>query len=346
MKKISIEERAILLAHYIIETKENLSLENITNINLYNEMFHKNILTVEDVKKILPEGMIKRNFYIESIQKLIDDIPNEVKNDPDFRMIDLSPQLTEKDYEIIAELMNLHKNEHLDKWFAKNSENGIENIQSLALFARVVDFTNQHKDFLKFNANQWDIVIKGVLTKPEKLVDSMLRYKYNSSEINSALDKGIYPNNEIKELVNNIKEYLKLFETKEDIIVYRGEGGYGILSTGKNSKLGEIVEKFTQKIIDEKISEKKFVNKYLAGVTLKQNRFLSTSMTKEGSKEHQGVIFWEELVIPKGTQGAFIEGFCVDKPKEAEFLIQAGSKILISHARYENGLWIMRGVIK
>ena len=331
------------------EEAQDFYNKNLSNIPLYKEMFNKNIVTAEDVKKLLPNKMIEENFYIESIHRLINEIPTEVKNDPNFRTIDLSPQLTEKDFEIIAQLINLHKNKHLAKWFEYNPKYGIKNIQNLAIFARVVDFTNQHKDFLEFNANQWDIVIEGILKKPENLVDSILRYKYNSTEINKALDTGIYPNKEIKELINNIKEYISLFDTKEEITVYRGEGGYGILNTGKNSELGEIVKKFTEEYKTGKYSEEEkenFIEKYLAFETLKQKRFLSTSMTPEGSKEHQGVIYWEELVIPKGTQGAFIEGFCVDKPKEAEFLIQSDTEILITHARFENGMWILRGVIK
>ena len=308
--------------------------------------------TNEQLKLIAKEMGLRLDKALASalgIEFEEDATAEEVKNDPNFRTIDLSPQLTEKDFEIIAQLMNLHKNEHLTKWFEDNSEYGIKNIQNLAIFARVVNFTNQHKDFLEFNADQWDVVIEGILKKPENLVDSILRYKYNSTEINRALDSGIYPNNEIEELVNNIKEYIRLFDTKQEIIVYRGEGGYGILNTGKNSKLGEIVEKFTEEYMTGKYSEEekeKFIEEYLAFETLKQRRFLSTSMTPEGSKEHQGVIYWEELVIPKGTQGAFIEGFCVDKPKEAEFLIQSDTKILITHARFENGIWILRGVIK
>ncbi len=331
------------------EEAQDFYNKNLSNIPLYKEMFNKNIVTAEDVKKLLPNKMIEENFYIESIHRLINEIPTEVKNDPNFRTIDLSPQLTEKDFEIIAQLINLHKNKHLAKWFEYNPKYGIKNIQNLAIFARVVDFTNQHKDFLEFNANQWDIVIEGILKKPENLVDSILRYKYNSTEINKALDTGIYPNKEIKELINNIKEYISLFDTKEEITVYRGEGGYGILNTGKNSELGEIVKKFTEEYKTGKYSEEEkenFIERYLAFETLKQKRFLSTSMTPEGSKEHQGVIYWEELVIPKGTQGAFIEGFCVDKPKEAEFLIQSDTEILITHARFENGMWILRGVIK
>ena len=68
-------------------------------------------------------------------------------------------------------------------------------------------------------------------------------------------------------------------------------------------------------------------------------------MTKESLESHEGVICWEELTVKKETHGSFIESYCVERSKEAEFLVQSGCNILIKSARYDNGKWFLKGII-
>ena len=136
------------------------------------------------------------------------------------------------------------------------------------------------------------------------------------------------------------------------MVVYRGEGSYAVLkSTGDNTLVNKILE-FTQKIEAGKASEdeiKEFAEKNFKNLQLHQRRFISSGMTKEAVLPYQKVIAWEEIVVPKGTKGAFIEPYCVERAKEAEFLMMDKMKIKITDAEYKihNGKmkWVCKGEI-
>lgn len=321
----------------------------IVKKELFDKFLEKDIITAEDVKLLFPDKKIKENYFSQYVEELIKEIPKEVKEKLGNRIIDYSRPLDEQNFETIANLMNLHKEKYLEKWFIKPDAGEIENIQKLAMFAKVVDFTHQHKDFLQFDEKQWDIVINGIIKNPKKYITSILKYKYDSTDINLYLDDRIAnPKQKIIETADLISEYLNLFTVKKDFVVYRGEGGYGILGTSSNENLQNIVEKFTQEIIKgtkTDIEIKDFILTNLLGQNLHQRRFLSTSMTKEALENHDGVICWEELTVKKGTHGSFIESYCVERSKEAEFLVQKEANILIKSARFENGIWFLKGIV-
>ena len=123
------------------------------------------------------------------------------------------------------------------------------------------------------------------------------------------------------------------------------------LITDKEQKpnLANLVENFSREVNKNLHSLNEiedFCKIFLNNTLLHQARFLSTSMTKKAVTSHVGVIEWEKIYIPQNTQGAFIESYCIERSKEAEFLIQKGAKLLVTNASYKyndkgNIIWVL-----
>ena len=56
-------------------------------------------------------------------------------------------------------------------------------------------------------------------------------------------------------------------------------------------------------------------------------------MTKKATNKYADKILWE-IKVPASTKGASIESFNVERMKEAEFLLQRGSDLLIKNAKF------------
>ena len=83
-----------------------------------------------------------------------------------------------------------------------------------------------------------------------------------------------------------------------------------------------------------------FVKKYILNQKIYQKRFMSIGMTKSSIKDYAKKIEWD-ITIPKGTKGASIESFNIERLNEAEFLGQRNGVLKIRDAYYipKKDLW-------
>lgn len=308
-------------------------------------------ITIDEVKKLFPTGKLDENNYVIREMK---DVLSRIEPKPK-KVIDLSSELTDQDYKLITDMMNLHNGKYIDVWKGYSDTDLIPNIEKLALFNRSMRLSKQADDFLQFNPNQWDVVVDGIVRKPKESIVPLLEYKVNSDEINKALSTGeITP--AVQKKIDAITNYLNLFETKKDLTVYRGEGGYGILNSLKlmsDSNLANFLEEQALNIEQKKLSQQElqeltnYLSTLLQEVNIIQPRFLSTAMITKGSDKYAKKIFWK-IKVPSGTKGASIESFNVERMNEAEFLIQRDSAFNIKKVNYNSKrhLWELDAEIK
>jgi len=282
-------------------------------------------VTIDDVKSMFPTGKLSgNNFLINSIKDLIGRLETKRK------IIDLTPELSNKDYKFMTDIMNLHNGKYIERWQGYSDTDILANKEKLALFVRTLRLTRQGETFLQFNPAEWDVVVDGVIKKPKQFIMPVLEYKVDSSAINGALSDSRLMTPEIREKINAITEYLNLFEVKKDFTVYRGDKTFDILQmaeiNGQKMNLAEIIDKATTKFkldyennMYNDNAVKTFIEFYLNNAKINQPRFMSTAMDKKGTKEYAKKIFWT-VRVPKGTKGASIESFNIERLNEAEFL--------------------------
>ncbi len=319
----------------------------------------KKSVNIDDVRKMFPAGKLdesENNFLLKSIKEFLEKLKQEEKLDLKRKIIDLTPELSDKDYGLMQQFMNLHNGKYIDLW--NETTDGLANKEKLALFVRTMRLTKQGETFLKFNPAEWDVAVEGIVKKPKQFVNALLDYKFSSKKINKALSDHSLMTPELKEKINAITEYLKMFETKNDIIVYRGDGSFDILQKAeinrKELNLAEIIQTATNnfqqmhknEIYDKSVVDE-FANKFLKESLIKQSRFMSTAMDKSGSKQYAEKIFWT-IKVPKGTKGTSIESFNIERLNEAEFLGQRDGIFRIKGATYnpEENMWYLDAVIE
>lgn len=234
---------------------------------------------------------MENNYIIEDIKTLLKNIKTDRK------LVDLTPELSEKDYGIITKLMNMHNGAYIPVWKGKSGVDNIDNIQKLALFTRTMRLTKQTDEFIGFDMNKWDIVVDGIIRKPKEAIMPLLEYKANSKEINEALSDLSKMTPKIQEKVDMITKYLDAYVVKKDFTVYRGDKSFNILPTvninGQEIDLSIIIENATLKY-QELYKKNKFSTKqvenlveiYLKNKTIPQSRFMSTAMTESATKEY------------------------------------------------------------
>lgn len=294
-------------------------------------------ITIDEVKKLFPTGKLDENNYVIREMK---DVLSRIEPKPK-KVIDLSPELTEQDYKLITDMMNLHNGKYIDVWKGYSDTDLIPNIEKLALFNRSMRLSKQADDFLQFNPNQWGVVVDGIVRKPKESIVPLLEYKVNSDEINKALSTGeITP--AVQKKIDAITNYLNLFETKKDLTVYRGEKSFGLFRNieGPNGKkLDENLNVFFEKIKDlpeeDAISlAELYIMQNLKNKLIPQSRFLSTAMVPKATEKYAKKVFWE-IEVPAKTKGASIESFNIEREVEAEFLAQRNSNLFVKGGKYE-----------
>ncbi len=304
----------------------------------------KQTITPEEVKALFPTGKLENNYIIDDIKELL------AKLKTDRKVIDLTPELSDKDYDIIHALMNKDNGRFIEKWKGFSDTDLIPNIQKLALFTRTMRLTKQTKDFLEFDSNKWEMVVEGITRKPRDVIMPMLEYKANLNPINIPLSENKITK-ELKNKIDKISKYLDMFTVKKDFTAFRGDKTFNILSgvnvEGANANLAEIIEKvsqnFQKKFKDKKYDPKEaelFVQKYLKNKDINQKRFMSIGMTESSVKDYAKKIKWT-IRIPAGTKGASIESYNVERLNEAEFLGQRNGTLKIRDAYYcpKKDLW-------
>lgn len=309
-------------------------------------------VSIDEVKKLFPTGKLdEKNYLIREMRNVLSRVEPMPKH-----VIDLSPILTERDYKLITDMMNLHNGKYIDVWKGFSDTDLIPNIEKLALFNRSMKLSKQADDFLQFNPEQWDVIVEGIVRKPKDAIVPLLEYKVNSDEINRALSSGKITA-DVQKKIGAITNYLNLFETKKDLTVYRGEGNYRILNSvelSDNLYLGDFLEKMTTQIMqEEKLSSSDKMKKFdelksiLELKKVNQQRFMSTAMLKKATDKYADKIIWE-IKVPKGTKGASIESFNLDRGAEAEFLIQNNSNLIIQEAKYnlDKKIWELKAFLK
>lgn len=307
-------------------------------------------ISIDEVKKLFPTGKLENNYIIDDIKDLLSRIKTERK------IIDLTPELSEKDYGIIQKLMNRDNGRFIEQWKGYSDTDIVPNAQKLALFTRTMRLTRQTNEFLEFNPNQWEMIYEGIVKKPREMIMPLLEYKANSNPINIPLgEKKITA--ELKTTIDKITEYINMFTVKKDFIGYRGDKTFNILSNvkfeGQDINLAELIEiastQFKQNFLDKKynVTEvNKFVRNYLVDQKIAQPRFMSIGMTESSVKDYAKKIKWN-IKIPKGTKGASIESYNIERLNEAEFLGQRNGVLKIRDARYcpKKDLWYFDAVL-
>ncbi len=324
-------------------------LKNLKYVGDTFERSYKTI-TVDEVRKLFPTGKLDENNYLmREIKNLIGRVKTSKK------IIDITPELSEKDYQLMADMMNLHNGKYIDVWKGFSDTDLIPNIEKLALFNRTMRLTKQAKDFLRFDENRWDVVVEGVTRKPKDAIVPLLEYKVNSREINEALSTGkITP--EVQTKIDFIEKYINLFEVKKDFNVYRGEGGYGILNSveiGNGKNLAEFLDEVYSSLAERSLQDnyiadiESAVRLILSNVKIVQSRFLSTAMVEKATDKYAKKILWK-IKVPKGTKGASIESFNVEREAEAEFLMQKGSMFKVTNVKYNPNrkIWELEALIE
>ena len=322
--------------------------ENLKNLRYAGDELclstKKQVISLDEVKALFPQGRLEDNYIIDDIKDLLSRLQTERK------IIDLSPELSDKDYSMIQKFMNMDNGRFIEKWKGFSDTDIVPNIQKLALFTRTMRLTRQTNEFLEFDPNRWEMVYEGIVKKPREIIMSMLEYKANSDPINKPLgDNRI--TKALKEKIDKISDYLNMFTVKKDFIAHRGDKTFNILSgvkyEGQNISLADLMEDFTNAIKHSysrgtynKSDVDDFIKKYILNKKIHQKRFMSIGMTESSIKNYAKRIKWR-INIPAGTKGASIESYNIERLNEAEFLGQRNGVLKIRDAYYcpKKDLW-------
>ena len=258
----------------------------------------------------------------------------------------LSKVLKEDDFREIAGFMNLHGGKYIDIWRGYSKSDNIGNVHKLALFVRSIRRVDKLEYYKSLSEKEWEVCIDGIINRPKEVIRPLMKYKYDSTDINDAISFGT-TSKKVKDYINKIEKFLDENKTKCDVKGYRGEGNFGILSgvkLDKDKTLQSKIEDFTEGIEAGKYSVNEineFVDKYLVEARVTQPRFLSTAIELEAGERYAKKILWY-LDIPKGTKGSMIECYNVGCASEAELLLQKGSNLRIDDAGYDKGRHIWK----
>ena len=326
----------------------HIKLENLKNLRYAGDELclstKKQVISLDEVKALFPQGRLEDNYIIDDIKDLLSRLQTERK------IIDLSPELSDKDYSMIQKFMNMDNGRFIEKWKGFSDTDIVPNIQKLALFTRTMRLTRQTNEFLEFDPARWEMVYEGIVKKPREMIMPMLEYKANSDPINKPLgDNQI--TKALKEKIDKISDYLNMFTVKKDFIAHRGDKTFNILSGvnigTENISLAEVMEKvsqkFQKKFKDGQYDPKEvrlFIQEFLKNKKIHQKRFMSIGMTESSVKNYAKRIKWR-INIPAGTKGASIESYNIERLNEAEFLGQRNGVLIIEKAKYcpKKDLW-------
>lgn len=146
------------------------SPENLKSLRIAKNEFRSctddNFSGLKEIRSMFPTGKFEDNFFINDIKDLLGRIVTTR------RKIDLEPHLSMTDYSIMQKFIDMDSRRFVQQWKGFSNTDSIPNAQKLAIFTRTMRLTEQVKEFLSFNSNQWEIVYEGIVKKTER--------KYNS----------------------------------------------------------------------------------------------------------------------------------------------------------------------
>lgn len=299
-------------------------------------------IKTSEVKDMFPNGTIQDSYYINKVHKK-----------------DLT--LDSTDYKNIAALINKCDGKFRKLWESTFLLDKGRNIDKLAAFAKLIRKHGSFDFYLNMDERTWSVVVNNICQKQNNAVNAIYSYKFNSTAINTALSTHqIYQ--PTGSYINNLTDYLNTQTINRKITAYRGEQYNASL---KNLKLpngmnaGEVLQSLVKKGASKHEIDN-FVNKYLIGNAVKQERFMSTSLdrkfcedwakkdpTGHSGSNPDGAILWE-IDIPGETKGAFVEDFNIPHMEEYEVLLQRDSYLIITGAHFDDdkNLWIIEAIVR
>ena len=309
--------------------KENLrartSLEKslCVNKNLYDYIMKKDIITSNDIELLLPaKSFDKENYFMQEILKIIPHI------NPKKHIVNFNKSFDSKDYQIIAELFNIHNGKYKKLWLTKSETDEISSIEKLAIFTRIIRSLKKVDMYLNFDEKIWNIIAKGIVEKPQKLIQPLITYKINSNEINGVLTKTVKITPKLKEMIEEISKYIADSPINDNIDVYRGETSYWIFGDKEISNGVLLRDEMLKYETSNKETRDAFITDVLMDIDFEYPRFLSTAFDINDAEARAEKILWH-LEVPKNTRGIMIESYNIERESESEFLIQRSSELSI-----------------
>ena len=343
-------QKAPVISKYVHKPQTSIfSSENLKSLRIASDELclssNKTCVSINDVKSLFSDGRIKYNPIVHDVKDLL------ARIDTTRQKIKLDETLCKKDYKLIQRFMNKDNGKYIHQWTGYSDTDIVPNRQKLALFVRTMRLTRQSNDFLAFDPSRWEMVYEGIVTKPREMIMPMLEYKANSGPMNMALSGFEEMTLPLKNSIDRVTAYLNMFTVKKDFIGYRGDKSFNILSgvkvDGTTLSLAEVFEdvskqfknKFDNNLFDAS-DVQLFVERFLLGKDVIQPRFMSIGMTESAIQDYAKKIKWK-ITIPKGTKGASIESFNVERLNEAEFLGQRNGVLTIKKAHYnpKDDMW-------
>lgn len=336
-------QKAPVISKYVHKPQTSIfSSENLKSLRIASDELclssNKTCVSINDVKSLFSDGRIKYNPIVHDVKDLL------ARIDTTRQKIKLDETLNKKDYKLIQSFMNKDNGKYIHQWTGYSDTDIVPNRQKLALFVRTMRLTRQSNDFLAFDPSRWEMVYEGIVTKPREMIMPMLEYKANSGPMNMALSGFKKMTLPLKNSIDRVTKYLNMFTVKKDFVGYRGDKSFNILSGVKYGEtdisLADLMEKmsayFKYKFENNELDMKEidaFVKENLIDQKINQPRFMSIGMTESAIQDYAKKIKWK-ITVPKGTKGASIESFNVERLNEAEFLGQRNGVLTIEKARY------------
>lgn len=304
----------------------------------------KKSITPEEVKELFVNGELSNNFLKDSMArtrlKLFFDADKNIYSLVKFfDSVNLKNKLTKSDLNHIADFMNMHDGKYLSKWYGYSD--GMLNVEKLALFVRCAKRIEKMKFYKGLDEGTWENCIDGILNKPKYAIKALLEYKADSRAINNGISYGTNIK-KIKDYINRIEKFLNTQTLRNAMLVYRGEGDFGIFgSTIRNKQikitLKDELEKFTNYIETNGCNEgelDEFIDNILIGQQIIQSRFMSTAIERSAIEQYAKKVHWN-IKVPAKTKGSVIESYNIERQSEAEFLVQRNSTLVIKNAMYD-----------
>lgn len=329
--------------HLVVTKKDGVYIFKDTST--YGTQISKNTATftrAKDVKKMFPYDQATGSYYLNKVHKG-------------------GIALDSQDYKNIAKLMNKCDGKYRKLWESTFVIDNGRNIDKLAAFEKLVRDHGTLDFYLNLDDRTWAVIVENICQKHVKAVDAIHNYKSSSNPINLSLDNGKAYNKEIADYINNMTDYLNTQTINKNIKLFRGEqykGSLDLIRLPNGMPVGQAMENLIKKGASQKEIDA-FVNKYLIGTKVEQNRFMSTAINEKfcedwakentmapGGPNPNGAIVWK-IDVPGETKGAFVEDFNTFYKEEYEVLLQRNSILVITGAYFDpkKRLWKIKAKV-
>lgn len=330
-------------------TKENgvLVFEDLSTFGTVVDKNYAEPLKAKDIEKMFNNNQIQSSYYIGKIHENI--YINGLEMTPD-------------DYKDLAKLMNKSDGKYISIWQDTCQLDNGRNIDKLAVFMKLAKKHGTLDFYLNLDARSWDNIVNNICQKTNPTVNAIRDYKASSRYINETLSKGYTNNSTVAGYINAMTEHINTQVINKKMRLYRGEQYNGTLSLIKfpnGQSLGDVLENLIRKKASPN-EIRAFVNKYLVGTNVKQNRFMSTALNEDFCIEWaqankmgldgpnpNGAVVWD-IDVPSGTRGCFVEDYNTIYTEEYEFILQRESSLIIKDAYFDENknVWIIKATVE